>query len=463
MIERVARTIERHGLLRRGRRVAVAVSGGADSVFLLYALHELGLATMVLHVNHGLRGAESEGDQVFVTDLAARLNLPYRVVGAPPGNGNLEQGARRARYAFFAGQLAGGICDSVATGHTLDDQAETVLYRFLRGAGTGGLSAIRVSTESGLIRPLIEVKREEIRQWLRDREIAWREDASNQDLDFVRNRLRLDVIPHLAATINPSVTDMLAQTANWAAAEEEYWSAEMDRLAALYLDQTRPETVLIRTERFLQLPVAVQRRLLRHGVGQIRGSLRSIDFDHVEAIRAMMATREGSGRLQIPDLDIYRSFDWLRLAPVGYDSRLARDFEVPLAVPGVTEVSGRPIIIETELLGFRDVYTKELENGGHWFDADRCSGALELRNWRPGDRYQALGRPDAEKIKSLFQEFRVPLWERRNWPVITQNGAIVWSRRFGVAREFAADPQSRRVVGIRERKESNSSVGASRN
>ena len=335
MIERVARTIERYGLLGRGRRIGVAVSGGADSVFLVHVLRDLGLAAPVLHVNHKLRGAESDEDEAFVRDLAARLGLPFAAASAPPDHGNLEQEARRARYAFFARQLADGVCDAVATAHTLDDQAETVLYRFLRGAGTAGLSGVRVATGSGLIRPAIEIGRVEIRQWLKDRQIVWREDASNQDLDFCRNRLRLDIIPQLTASINPSIREALAQTAAWAAAEEDYWSTEMEKLAPIYMDRSLSEIVLIATGPVMALPVAVQRRLLRYAIAGIRGSLRSIDFSHIEAVRALMSTREGSGRLQIPDLDIYRSFDWLRLAPTGFDSRLARDFEMPLAVPGL--------------------------------------------------------------------------------------------------------------------------------
>jgi len=463
VIDRVADTLERYQLLQRGRRIGVAVSGGADSVFLLHALHELGLAAIVLHINHKLRGAESGADEDFVADLAARLELPFASLSGTLGPGNVEQEARAVRYAFFEEQLSCNACDAVATGHTLDDQAETVLYRLLRGSGTSGLSGIRVSTGSGLIRPLIEIRRAEIRQWMVEREIAWREDRSNQDLEYARNRLRLEVIPQLAATINPGVSEVLAQTAEWAADEEDYWDEQMEKLAPLYLETTPvPEIVLIDTGRFLALPTAVQRRLLRVAVKKIRTSLRSIGFRHVEAIRAMMSTREGSGRLQIPDLDVYRSFDWLRLGPIGFDSRLSRDFEVPMAVPGTTVAEERGVRIQTEQAIFPGVYNDGLE----WperdrLDQERCPGPFLLRNWRPGDRYQAHGRLEAEKVKTLFQEFRVPLWERRSWPVITQNGAIVWSRRFGVAQEFAADPKSPRVIGIRELKESNPNVAAS--
>jgi tRNA(Ile)-lysidine synthase len=449
-MECVAATIQRYGMLASGRRIGVAVSGGADSVFLLHALHEAGLAAVVLHVNHRLRGAESDGDEAFVRDLALRFQLSVNVLEAPVAAGNTEQEARRARYEFFTGQIAAGNCDAVATGHTLDDQAETVFYRFIRGAGTAGLTGILPVTQSGIIRPLIELRRNEIRGWLTERNIAWREDRSNANAALLRNRIRLQHLPELTASLNPALPELLASTAAWARAEEEYWAEELDRLEPVYLIN-KPEIVLINTKLFLDLAVAVQRRLLRRAIARVRGSLRGIDFRHVEAIRAMMATREGSGRMQLPDLDIYRSFDWLRLGPVGFDSRLERDFEAHLAIPGRTQLPERGITLDIEVIGNPGVYNDD-ERGLDW---DRHAGSLLLRNWRPGDQYKRRGEAVAEKIKTLFQEFRVPLWERRRWPVIVQGSSILWTRRFGVASEFAAGPESRAILMIREVMESN--------
>jgi tRNA(Ile)-lysidine synthase len=451
--------MQRYGMIPAGRRIGVAVSGGADSVFLLHALHELGLAATVLHINHGLRGAESDRDEEFVRDLAARCGLSIHVFVAPVFTGNTEQEARRFRYDFFAEHIAAGHCEAVATGHTLDDQAETVLYRFLRGAGTAGLSGIRPVTESGIVRPLIELRRDEIRAWLEERSFAWREDRSNLDAEFARNRIRLRHLPELAASLNPALAEVLAATAIWARGEEDYWDAELGRLEARYLHPA-PETVLIQTEPFLELSAAVQRRLLRRGIERVRGSLRTIDFRHIEAMRAMMQTREGSGRMQLPGLDIYRSFDWLRLAPVGFDSRLPRDFETPLAVPGRTSLSERKLTIEMQLVRAPHVYNGNEVEALDW---ERCAGSLLLRNWRPGDQYHPRGRSGSEKIKTLFQEFRVPLWERRTWPVIARGDSILWTRRFGVARDFAAGPESRDVLVIREVMESNPAFSASMN
>jgi tRNA(Ile)-lysidine synthase len=451
----------RYGMPAEGR-VGVALSGGGDSVFLLHALRELGLLSTLLHVNHGLRGAESDADEDFVRELARQFDLPCHVFVAPVLTGNTEQEARRLRYQFFREHIDAGDCDAVATGHTLDDQAETVLYRFLRGSGTAGLSGIRPvhSADGGryvILRPLIELRRDEIRQWLRSHCIAWREDSSNANHEFVRNRIRNRHLPELTGSVNPALPEVLASTAQWAQGEEDYWDAELNRLAPAYFIP-RGESVLIRTRPLLALAPAVQRRLLRHFFERVRGSLRAIDFAHVEATRALIGSSEGSGRIQLPDLDIYRSFDWLRISPLGFDSRIPRDFELALPVPGRVRLPERRLTMDIELSSADHVY-----NGGmsgaldqDALDPQACAGSLLLRNWRPGDHFHRPGHAGPVKIKTLFQEFRIPLWERRTWPVIVQDGQqVVWTRRFGAAAGFAAGPEARNILVIHETVESN--------
>ena len=452
MIELIRRNLPTPGSTGR---IGIAVSGGGDSVFLAHALHRLGRAGALLHVNHQLRGAASDADEAFVRSLAEQLNLPFHSLLAPIAEGNLEQEARRARYTWFAACRSALGLDAIATGHTLDDQAETVLLRFLRGSGTQGLAGIRPSTSEGIIRPLLRLRRGEIRQWLRDNGLAWREDDTNTSTDFDRNRARIQTLPHLERDYNPAISFTLASTAEWALAEEDYWSGELDRLAPELLN-LQPETVFLRAATLLAQPVAVQRRLLR----------RAIALQHVESIRALCASAEGSGRIQLPGLEAYRSFDQLRLGPPGFDARLPRNFESPLAVPGATTLTEYRITIEMELLTGERVYNDVRDA----LDSDQCRNPLWVRNWRPGDAYWCRGGTGAVKIKQLFQEFRVPLWERRTWPVIVAGdprddsspGLIVWSRRFGVAEEFAAGPGSRNVLLIRESGESKTAPTASK-
>jgi tRNA(Ile)-lysidine synthase len=158
----------------------------------------------------------------------------------------------------------------------------------------------------------------------------------------------------------------------------------------------------------------------------------------------MMRTREGSGRIQLPGLDVYRSFDWVRLARPGMDSAATRDFSLPLRIPGTTEVPERGISLKIELVNAGAVYNNQM-NALDW---DRCAGALELRNWRPGDRIHLENTSDSEKIKTLFQEFRVPLWDRRNWPVIVRGESILWAGQFGADRDAAPGPSTKTLAVI---------------
>jgi tRNA(Ile)-lysidine synthase len=454
--ERVLATITRHGMFEPGQHVGVAVSGGADSVALLHVLLELAptidLRLAVLHLDHKLRGEESRADAAFVRELSAKLNLPFHLreidvaERAAQSGDNLEQAARIARREFFGEFLGSSALRRVALGHTRSDQAETVLFRFLRGAGTAGLAGIRPVTAEGFVRPLIDMHRAAVEAYLRERGIPWREDSTNRSTDFVRNRIRHDLLPQLARDYNPSLHETLARTADWAQAEEAWWEREITQLAGRILAR-QPPVVLARVEDLRALPLAVARRLIRHAVELVKGDLRSIGFEHVETILALASSSEGSGRVQAPSLDVYRSFDWLRLAPLGMDTRENRNFRLPLEVPGSVVIPGTENAIYLELIqGAECSYNKEMGR----LDWDRLSGALELRNWRPGDQYRPAGCDSTVKIKALFQESRVPLWERRTWPVITQGEEIVWARRFGPAGDYAASPASRLVLCVRE-------------
>ena len=458
MLDRIAQTIARHRMFEAGQNVGVAVSGGADSVYLFHALRELAprwnLRLKVLHVNHGLRGAESEEDAGFVRQLAAEFGLPFFIHEAELAgtSDNLEQAAREARLAFFGAAIESGQVDRVATGHTRADQAETVLFRFLRGAGSAGLAGVRPVTTTGIVRPILDVDRAEVLQFLRERGFSWRDDSTNLSPQFARNRIRCDLLPQLTRDWNPALVQNLAQTADWALAEEMYWEAEMTRLAGQFFI-IEPDCIILETHNLRKLPTASARRLVRRAMERVKGDLRGIEFHHVEAVLALAGATEGHGRLQAPGLDIMRSFTWLRFDRPVLNRLATRNFRFPVAVPGKIPIPGTALQLCLELTENSDpsqpansVYNKEMD-GVDWH---RLSGPLELRNWRPGDQYQPKSSVSQEKIKTLFQEHRIPLWERRNWPVLTDGSVIVWSRRFGPAAEFAAGPDCRVVLKLRE-------------
>jgi tRNA(Ile)-lysidine synthase len=455
MVARVAETVERYRMFAGGQRVGVAVSGGADSVCLLHVLIELGprweLRLSIVHVDHRLRGEESEADARFVRELGERLGLEVfcqeadvRGISLETGD-NLEQAARRVRQGFFLGLIQSGVVERVALGHTRSDQAETVLFRFLRGAGTAGLAGIRPVTAEGLVRPLIEVGRAEVVQFLTERGISWRDDSSNQDRSFARNRIRHELLPALEREWNPALAGILAGVAKVAQDEEDYWRAVVDEMTEGNLLE-RPPAVLFRAEWLAGLHPAVARRVGREAIRKAKGDLRRIDLQHVEQILKLARSQRSSGRGQIPGLDVRRSFEWVRLAPAG---REGGDYEVEAAVPGRVKVPGTgwEVVLELQVPGAHCGYN---EDEGERLDWGRIPGTLRLRNWRPGDEYRPRGRAGEMSVKSLFREARVPLWERRKWPVLTCEGRIIWVAGFGPDAEFAATADSHSVLEVRE-------------
>jgi tRNA(Ile)-lysidine synthase len=301
---------------------------------------------------------------------------------------------------------------------------------------------MRPKTPEGFVRPLLATGRSEILNFLRERRIPWREDHTNAELVFARNRIRHELLPALEREWNPAVVEALCRTAILAAEDEAFWEAEVARAAPLVLRE-EPNRLIVDCARLATLPAALGRRILRSAVARIRGGLRGIEFDHIETLLALASGRQGGGRLILPGVDALRSFDFIRLAKPEA-ARQPRNWSLPVRVPAKIPLDGGKCLLCLEFV------PPEGYTGGTGLDGRRVTGMLELRNWRPGDFYQPAGRSRPEKLKTLFQEARIPLWERRNWPILAMEGQILWARRFGPAAEFAASGGSAEILEIRE-------------
>ena len=438
VLDTVFRTISRYNMLRPGSRVVAAVSGGADSIFLMHVLAELapraGAALAgVAHLNHKLRGDASEADERFVADAAARLGVEFyreeaRVLEA---GGNLEQAARRARLRFFSRLIKEGKADRVATGHTRDDQAETVLFRVMRGSGLAGLAGILPVTKEGLIRPLLETPRAEIEEFLRERGIEWRDDASNFDGRFARNRIRHELLPQLEREWNPELRESLARMADLALEEERWWAAEIAKVAR----KTAVESdagIEIGAEVLAGLPRAVARRLVRELVRRIGG--KALELDHVERVIGLARAERGSGCLELPGVVVARSFERLLFAPAGAGKVEPEpiQIEVRRGFRGRYPWGGGEVCLEVaeEPAKSREAGCVRLKWNGQ-----QASALLELRGWKEGDRYRPGGYPREQKLKEMFQKAKIPSWKRGFWPIVTNGSNILWAREFGVAAE----------------------------
>lgn len=451
--------MQRSELFRPGERVGVAVSGGPDSVLLLEFLRQLarekGLVVAVVHFNHHLRGVESDEDERFVRDLAARLALEFIRGGAEVGRlarekrRNLEATGREIRYRFFVSLVNRGRLDKVATAHTANDQAETVFLRLLRGTGTRGLGGIYPVLEGKIVRPFLSLTRAEIETELQKRNLAFRVDSTNLDPRLRRNKIRMELFPWLQERFNVDIIPLLKELSDRARDDEEYLEAQArERAHAWRVREGAEERIPVRP--FAEFPPAVARRVLRQMILAIRGSLQGITHRHIEALRRL-ATEAQSGRgLALPGkLVARREFDWLVIRPQSGrpdDSGYCYAIEVPaeVSIPQVG-VTLRFKIVGPEELG--RAYNKQ---GKGCLDPLKLPGGLVLRNWRAGDRFRPPGCGKVLKLKELFRQRKIPLEQRRLWPVLESGKEIIWVRGFPVAASVAVTAESREAIVMGE-------------
>ena len=478
--------IRRHALLCPGDRLAVAVSGGADSVALLRLMldsrADLGIVLSVVHFNHKIRGEAADADERFVRDLAGHYKLDFHSSAADtPAFAkakklSLETAARKLRYAFFRAQLAGSTIDRIATAHTRDDQAETVLLRILRGTGTSGLAGIYPELicdpvairRRSIIRPLLSVRRPELEAYLRSLGQPWREDATNLDVKHTRNRVRHVLLPLLESEFNPAVRDRLAELAEIARAEE---LASRDRIRTArsrVTESCNPTECRLSVPELLELPLALRRRILRDTAEQLGFTL---DFGQVEEVLSLcdepgQQTIELSGNWMAEHRTVHAGRQSRRelILARRSDPKGARGYSYVLAIPGEVRVPELNCRFGARLLGAHDLgapgpKVEDLSgkqspagyNESQLLDRSRLASELTVRNWRPGDRFWPAHTSAPHKVKELLQQRHVTGHERDLWPVIVSGGEIIWLRGFPVPQKYRAEDHSQPVLEIQEK------------
>jgi tRNA(Ile)-lysidine synthase len=467
LTERALQTIRKRELLRAGDRLAVAVSGGADSVALLRVLlevrAELGIVLSVAHVNHKLRARESDEDEEFVTGLARQHGLDLHLCTAPAAKNagtGVEGAAREARYRFFRELAKEGRITKIATAHTLDDQAETVLLRIFRGTGIRGLSGIHpqiVLEEGGrsfgeIVRPLLGFRRADLLSYLREQGQSWREDSSNRSLDFLRNRVRHQLVPLIAEDFGQAAIEHMSELAEIARAEEEHWLLEH----RLELPQVRtgvrgdirgagPQPAAALPVRgLLALSLAAQRRLVRGWITAGAPEV-AISFRRIEEV--LDAARGPAGRrlAMSAGWNVRRARQELVLekAPLAG----AADYQYVLPLPGAVEVKELNLRLEAKLVNGNDVPG---DQAGQLLDPARLPEQVVIRNWRAGDRFWPAHTAAEKKVKDLLSDRHLTGQAKKLWPVaVGEDGTIVWMRSFSVPESLGA-PAGSRAIWIRE-------------
>lgn len=460
-MQKVFDYMEKYRMIEAKDKVIVGVSGGADSLCLLFVLQEYArrvpFSIEAVHVEHGIRGKESLEDAAFVERLAEREGIPFHLVSRPvpqlaKRDGlSLEEAGRRARYEAFEEIRKKTGAQKIAVAHNRNDQAETMLFCMARGSGlfgAGGMSPVR----GHIIRPLLDVSRQEIEDYLVRRGEAWRTDSTNADTRYARNSLRHSVLPLLRREVNGAADAHLAALGEELREVQDYLRGELERKLD-GMASCAPGSARIRIGRFLQEPAVMQAYCLRECLSRAGCTLKNVQRGHLEAVRGLAYMQSGSG-VALPDgWTARREFDSLVLFQKNpKERREAEGFCLQAAVPGVCEVPAgvlefRVFPYKNENI-FQKIYTK-------WLDYDKISRNLSVRTRLPGDYLIINSQGGRKKLKDYLIEEKVPADLRGRVPLLAAGSEILWVVGHRISEAYKITPQTKHVLEVQWRETDN--------
>lgn len=450
--------VETYAMLSPGETVLVAVSGGADSMALLWALWQLrssySLTLVVVHVNHQVRGVASTRDALFVEQQAQRLSLPsYQArvdVQALRRHTDLspQAAARQLRYQCLATLTRRLGATRAALGHTADDQAETLLLRLLRGGGPSALAGIP-AVRGPFIRPLLEVTRQDIQKYLRQERVAWIEDASNAQRTYLRNRVRLDLLPALRA-YNPKVTQRLHEVTAMLRAEQQLLEAQDAACLPPLLAGQDAQHPRIRCLAFQHAPLARQRRLLHRVTGALLETPDALGFRHLEALRYFLLEGTRGQRRVFPG-HLVAVHEGETVLLCNGDAVPAMPRTLLLPVPGRVAIPTLHCQIQATIIP-PPARPHTTDPSEAFVDGDVVDGPLTVRFWQPGDRFAPLGTPGTKKLHDFFIDQKIPRAARPYVPLVLSRQRIVWVVGHRIAEECKLRASTRRVVALRHQR-----------
>jgi tRNA(Ile)-lysidine synthase len=469
ILSKVEHTLITHRMVQKGDTVVVGVSGGPDSVALLHILLALApkfsFQVAIAHLNHCLRRDESERDEGFVVSLAEQLDLPLHVERQDvryyqkSHRLSLEEAARQVRYCFYDDIASKFGYQKIALGHHSDDNAELILMYLLRGSGPLGLSGIPPLRDARIIRPLIDIKRSEILDFIAVRSLDCVLDSSNEDSQYLRNRVRNRLIPQLKAEYNPQIIDSLNRLALILDAEHRWIESLIQPIFEKVVVFEKQSRIGFDIEQLNQHNIAVRRRLIRKAVLKVKGNLRRLAFVHVEAALKLAQKTAASAALDLPDrIRISRQNNVLIISKEAQNLRhLASapllsstpDYAYRLSKAGEIYINEAALKIRFSEIPLEQTPDWRLSGQGTstaYFDMDKIHFPLVIRNFRPGDRFSPLGMSGRQKLNKFFIDHKVSRDDRKKCPILLSRNEIIWVVGHRLDNAAKIGPQTRRIL-----------------
>ena len=434
MKNRVLKTIKKYNLIQKGDKIVIGLSGGPDSMALLYVLldirEEIDFNIHIAHVNHGIRGKDALADEKFVEKLAKKLNLPYysKTVNmdkyAKEQGISSEEAGRKLRYGFFREilfKIGGG---KIAVAHNRNDQAETLLMRFFRGTGIDGLKGMEY--ENGdIIRPILGIERKEIEKYLLDKNIDSRLDKTNLEPIYNRNRIRLELIPYIEENYNPNIIDTLWRTSKIASIDSDFLEEYTQKTYNKLVKKKTKHSIILDESLFLKEHKSIQQRIIRNSILDINDNLQGFTEKHISYILRLFL-EGGTGK----SIDLIDNI----IAKTSYGDFIIekkrevkkKDFLYKINMEGFTYIDESGHEFKTEVFPFEKIDINKKDRFVKYFDYDKIKGGLYVRNRKDGDRFIPYGMKGSKKIKDYFIDEKIPKEERDRIPLVTDRENILW-------------------------------------
>lgn len=460
MKEKVINVIKKYNLIEKDDKIVVGVSGGPDSMALLYILNEikeeLGFNIYVAHINHGIRKQEADADEEYVKNICSELMIPFYSTKvnmdeyAKKNKLTSEEAGRAIRYDFFnriLDDIGGG---KIAVAHNKNDQAETLLMRFFRGTGLEGLRGMKYKN-ANIIRPLLDAGREEIEKYCSDNDISVRIDRTNLEPIYGRNKIRLEVIPYIAQNYNKGIIDTLARTSKLMQMDSEFILEIVEKKYKKIVVEESQNSIVLDIDNFEKEHYSIKSRIIRQSIEKINGSLKGIEEKHINNILNLMEENVTGKNINISN-NIIIKISYGNMI-IEKESRLRKTlFRYPLHIGKPVYIDELNAAIISNVLPISEVDIKYINRFIKYFDYDKIKGVLYIRNRKDGDRFTPLGMHGSKKLKDFFIDEKIPRDERDSIPIIEDNGKIIWIVGHRISEEYKVSNNTSKVLVLEYKK-----------